>query len=80
MLWSKIENCAYQSERNSCLYKLRNIPEEETVLDVGEIPNSNCTPQKKIFFLKTSKTGSTTISNIMARFAMKHGLSGTFTA
>ena len=32
-------------------------------------------PEKKVFFLKTSKTGSTTIANIMTRFAFKHNLS-----
>jgi len=28
----------------------------------------NCTKQESVFFLKTSKTGSTTLSSILARF------------
>ena len=34
----------------------------------------SCKPVKRVFFLKTSKTGSTTVANIMARFAFKHNL------
>ena len=34
----------------------------------------SCKPTKRVFFLKTSKTGSTTVANIMARFAFKHNL------
>ena len=34
----------------------------------------SCKPIKRVFFLKTSKTGSTTVANIMARFAFKHNL------
>jgi len=34
----------------------------------------SCEPTKRVFFLKTSKTGSTTVANIMARFAFKHNL------
>ena len=34
----------------------------------------SCNPIKRVFFLKTSKTGSTTVANIMARFAFKHNL------
>ena len=35
---------------------------------------SECSPHTKFFFLKTSKTGSTTIANIFTRFGYKHDL------
>ena len=43
----------------------------ETYTDMAGL---SCKPTKRVFFLKTSKTGSTTVANIMARFAFKHNL------
>ena len=46
-------------------------PRTNTATDMAGL---TCQPVKRVFFLKTSKTGSTTVANIMARFAFKYNL------
>ncbi|XP_076821278.1 galactosylceramide sulfotransferase-like [Clavelina lepadiformis] len=49
-------------------------PQEEDVADVDKNP-ANCDAKKSVFFLKTHKTGSTTVTNVILRYAEKHHLS-----
>ena len=41
-------------------------------------PSTNCTPTRNIMFMKTHKTASSTILNILFRFGQKHGLKFAF--
>ena len=38
---------------------------------LGEFKDGNCLRREKIYFLKTSKTGSSTFANILVRFGFK---------
>ncbi|CAG5097366.1 Oidioi.mRNA.OKI2018_I69.XSR.g15046.t1.cds [Oikopleura dioica] len=42
------------------------------------VPPEDCIPKKQIFFLKTSKTGSTTVAQIIARFSYNNQLKALF--
>ena len=50
-------------------------PEEETKISLREslrlYEEQKCVRQEKIYFLKTSKTGSTTIQNILLRLGLR---------
>ena len=47
-------------------------------VEEGLVPAEHCFPKKRIFFLKTSKTGSTTVAQIMARFSYNNQLNSLF--
>jgi hypothetical protein len=38
---------------------------------IGIFEEKTCSPEDHIYFLKTSKTGSTTIANILIRYGLK---------
>ena len=53
--------------------------EKEIELDqlkkqMGDYELDQCKIQDKIYFLKTSKTGSTSIANILTRFGIRNGI------
>ena len=53
--------------------------EKEIELDqlkkqMGDYELEQCEIQDKIYFLKTSKTGSTSIANILTRFGIRNGI------
>ena len=53
--------------------------EKEVELDqlkkqMGDYELDKCEIQDKIYFLKTSKTGSTSIANILTRFGIRNGI------
>jgi len=53
--------------------------EKEIELDqlkkqMGDYELDQCEIQDKIYFLKTSKTGSTSIANILTRFGIRNGI------
>ena len=53
--------------------------EKEIELDqlkkqMGDYELEKCKIQDKIYFLKTSKTGSTSIANILTRFGIRNGI------
>ena len=41
---------------------------------MGDYELDQCEIQDKIYFLKTSKTGSTSIANILTRFGIRNGI------
>ena len=40
---------------------------------MGDYESDKCKIQDKIYFLKTSKTGSTSVANILTRFGIRNG-------
>lgn len=51
------------------------LEEEELIVSGASMSASNLTEPKNIFFLKTSKTGSTTMMSIVQRYGLKHNMS-----
>ena len=53
----------YAEEKKNELDKLKK--------QMGDYENNECKIQDKIYFLKTSKTGSTSVANILTRFGLR---------
>ena len=56
---------------------VKEIPQETSLTDKRDtFINGTCSIRDKIFFLKTSKTGSTSVANILMRFGLKRQENG----
>ena len=51
---------------------LKQIPLERTTLQITS--QRTCSPKTHVFYLKVGKSGSSTITNILYRFGLKHDL------
>ena len=51
---------------------LKQIPLERTTLQITS--QRTCSPKTRVFYLKVGKSGSSTITNILYRFGLKHDL------
>ena len=58
-----------------CLVLYDSLPMKlSNKLDMRQIAIRTCQPARHVFFVKTHKTGSGTIANIMFRYGIKHDL------
>ena len=53
---------------------LPNTETEASFLKMKSLSDQKCQPKTNIVFVKTFKTGGSTLTNILSRFAMKHNL------
>ena len=65
-IYTKRAPAKIQSDRESLTSKRKSISEALKLFE-----EKKCVRQEKIYFLKTSKTGSTTVANILIRLGLK---------